>query len=173
MRPLLAAAVFLAAGAATAPPAWAAPPNDIIWDTPAPKNAPQNTPQNTPKSGDVSQDSTTPPGAGQPDKNGIIWDTPASANPAPAAQAAKPDANGIIWNAPPVKPASAPAASVPASAPKGPVLSPPGGRVAQTPPTAEGPCREFQTTIVIDGKSEPAHGTACQQADGTWRVVNK
>ena len=69
-----------------------------------------------------------------------------------------------------MKPAGAPAAPVPA--PKGQLLTPPGGGRAP-PPTADGPCREFQTTIVIDGKSEPAHGTACQQADGTWRVVNK
>src|SRR5262245_27922876 len=29
-------------------------------------------------------------------------------------------------------------------------------------------CREFQTTIVIDGRPQSAHGTACQQADGSW-----
>lgn len=33
-------------------------------------------------------------------------------------------------------------------------------------------CREFQTTIVIDGRPQSAHGTACQQEDGTWAVVN-
>ncbi len=32
-------------------------------------------------------------------------------------------------------------------------------------------CREFQTTIVIDGQPQSAHGTACQQPDGTWAVV--
>ncbi len=153
MRPLLAAAAFLAAGAATS--SWAAAPssapNDIIWDTPPAKaGAPKET-MTLPATGT----------AGQPDKNGIIWDTPApppAAKPGatPAASAAKPDANGITWNAPPVK-----------SAP---------GRLLPTPtatPTADGPCREFQTTIVIDGKREPAHGTVCRQADGTWRVVNK
>jgi hypothetical protein len=33
-------------------------------------------------------------------------------------------------------------------------------------------CREFQTTIVVDGRPQDAHGTACQQPDGTWQVVN-
>lgn len=33
------------------------------------------------------------------------------------------------------------------------------------------PCREYQTTVTIDGKTENAHGTACRQADGSWRVV--
>jgi hypothetical protein len=33
-------------------------------------------------------------------------------------------------------------------------------------------CREFQTTIVIDGRPENAFGTACLQPDGSWAVVN-
>jgi hypothetical protein len=33
-------------------------------------------------------------------------------------------------------------------------------------------CREFQTTIVIDGQPQSAHGTACQQPDGSWAVVH-
>jgi surface antigen len=32
-------------------------------------------------------------------------------------------------------------------------------------------CREFETTVEIDGKSETATGTACRSADGTWKVV--
>ena len=28
------------------------------------------------------------------------------------------------------------------------------------------------TTIVVDGRPEKAHGTACLQPDGTWQVVN-
>ena len=31
-------------------------------------------------------------------------------------------------------------------------------------------CREFQTTIVVDGISEQAYGTACRQPDGTWEI---
>lgn len=33
------------------------------------------------------------------------------------------------------------------------------------------PCREYQTTVTIDGKTERAYGTACRQPDGTWKVV--
>jgi surface antigen len=29
-------------------------------------------------------------------------------------------------------------------------------------------CRDYQTQIVIDGRLENAHGTACRRADGTW-----
>jgi surface antigen len=32
-------------------------------------------------------------------------------------------------------------------------------------------CREFQTSVTIDGKSEGAYGTACRQPDGSWKVV--
>lgn len=129
MRPVFAA--LLAVSAAAAPSAaWAAAPNDIIWDTPAPKDAP-------------SRKEPSPAAQGRPN-------TPA----------AQPDKNGIIWNAPPVK----------SPPPAGPLLTPPSA-AAQSP--AQDKCREFQTTIVIDGKREPAHGTVCQQADGTWRVVNK
>lgn len=33
-------------------------------------------------------------------------------------------------------------------------------------------CREYQTTVTVDGQVERAHGTACQQADGSWVIVN-
>lgn len=33
-------------------------------------------------------------------------------------------------------------------------------------------CREYQTTVVIEGKQDKAYGTACRQADGTWKIVN-
>ncbi|MBL6945455.1 MAG: glycine zipper 2TM domain-containing protein [Rhodospirillales bacterium] len=32
-------------------------------------------------------------------------------------------------------------------------------------------CREFQTTIVVDGEREQAYGTACQQPNGSWRIM--
>lgn len=38
--------------------------------------------------------------------------------------------------------------------------------------TAEGPCREYTTEVVIGGQSEIATGTACREADGSWRIVN-
>jgi surface antigen len=32
-------------------------------------------------------------------------------------------------------------------------------------------CREYQQEVTIGGKSETVVGTACRQADGSWRVV--
>jgi surface antigen len=32
-------------------------------------------------------------------------------------------------------------------------------------------CREFQQTITVGGNSENAYGTACLQADGSWKIV--
>ncbi len=32
-------------------------------------------------------------------------------------------------------------------------------------------CREYQQTIVIGGQTEQAHGRACRQEDGTWKIV--
>ena len=34
------------------------------------------------------------------------------------------------------------------------------------------PCRDYETTVTIDGKTETAIGRACRQADGTWKVIN-
>lgn len=33
-------------------------------------------------------------------------------------------------------------------------------------------CREYQTTVTIEGRQERATGTACRQPDGSWRVAN-
>lgn len=33
-------------------------------------------------------------------------------------------------------------------------------------------CRQFKQAVFIDGKAETAYGTACQNKDGTWTVVN-
>jgi surface antigen len=30
-------------------------------------------------------------------------------------------------------------------------------------------CRDFMTTVVVDGNEEEIDGTACKQADGTWK----
>jgi len=35
---------------------------------------------------------------------------------------------------------------------------------------ADGPCRDFETTTEIDGRKETLHGTACRQADGSWKT---
>ncbi len=34
------------------------------------------------------------------------------------------------------------------------------------------PCREYQHSVTIDGKTEQAYGRACRQADGSWQIVN-
>ena len=34
-------------------------------------------------------------------------------------------------------------------------------------------CREFYETVNIAGKSQDAYGIACQQPDGTWRIVQQ
>lgn len=35
--------------------------------------------------------------------------------------------------------------------------------------SASGPCRNYTMLAVIDGRNETINGTACRQADGTWR----
>ena len=32
------------------------------------------------------------------------------------------------------------------------------------------PCREYQQTVTIGGKTETAYGTACRDANGDWRI---
>ncbi len=32
-------------------------------------------------------------------------------------------------------------------------------------------CREYESTILVDGRQERAVGRACRQADGTWKIV--
>jgi len=32
-------------------------------------------------------------------------------------------------------------------------------------------CREYETTVTIDGRQEKATGQACRQADGSWKIV--
>lgn len=34
------------------------------------------------------------------------------------------------------------------------------------------PCREYITKALIDGKWQKAYGTACRNADGSWRIVS-
>jgi surface antigen len=33
-------------------------------------------------------------------------------------------------------------------------------------------CRDYNHTVVIDGRTEVARGTACRQPDGSWRLVS-
>jgi surface antigen len=34
-----------------------------------------------------------------------------------------------------------------------------------------GYCREFQTTVQVGGQVQNAYGTACRQADGSWKII--
>ena len=43
---------------------------------------------------------------------------------------------------------------------------------AVAPPPQQSHCREFQDTIVVDGKKQKAYGTACLQPDGSWKVID-
>jgi hypothetical protein len=128
----------------------------------------------TPPSGPIVWNDAPAPGASSatPDKNGIIWDTPGAPAVAPpssnstvtspvAPNASAPTKReSIIWDTPAQTGTGAP------GAPKT-LVPPPSTAGAQ----ANGDCREFQQTIVIDGRAQPAHGTACRQADGSWRVT--
>lgn len=73
------------------------------------------------------------------------------------------------------------AATRAASAPVGQQITwynPESGNQGTITPTREGrdssgsACREYQQTVTIGGKTERAYGTACKQADGSWKVIN-
>ncbi len=34
-----------------------------------------------------------------------------------------------------------------------------------------GPCREFTVNASVGGKTEQVYGTACRQADGSWKII--
>lgn len=56
--------------------------------------------------------------------------------------------------------------------------NPQSGHSGTVTPVAEGTdakgrvCREYKSTILVDGKEETVNGTACKQPDGTWSVSN-
>jgi surface antigen len=45
------------------------------------------------------------------------------------------------------------------------------GKTFSDPSTGEY-CREFQHTAKVSGKTQKLYGTACQQPDGTWKVIS-
>ena len=49
-------------------------------------------------------------------------------------------------------------------------LPPPAPPAAQDSSGAT--CREYETTVQVNGQWQPAYGTACLQPDGTWRMVH-
>ncbi len=40
----------------------------------------------------------------------------------------------------------------------------------QTLQTSNGPCRQYQVGIIIDGNKETGEGTACRRLDGYWDI---
>ncbi len=38
--------------------------------------------------------------------------------------------------------------------------------------STQGPCREYEASVEIDGHQETMVGDACRQADGTWKAIN-
>ena len=59
----------------------------------------------------------------------------------------------------------------------GPAHSPPAAAATPVqrvpaPSQPEPYCREYTREIVIDGETQTAYGTACMQADGSWRLIN-
>ncbi|HLN26020.1 MAG TPA: hypothetical protein VK558_18780 [Patescibacteria group bacterium] len=52
-----------------------------------------------------------------------------------------------------------------------PVVAPPAPAAASSAYRPDN-CREYQSTVTIGGAVQRTHGTACRQADGTWRIVN-
>jgi surface antigen len=67
------------------------------------------------------------------------------------------------------------------SAPVGETVSwnnPDSGHYGSYTPTRDGYsssgryCREYQQTVVVGGQQQSAYGTACQQPDGSWQVIN-
>lgn len=77
----------------------------------------------------------------------------------------------ITWNAPPEATPAEPATAPPGDTATDVTLRDKAPRDALDK-TAGGPCREFQETIMIDGKPQRAYGMACRQPDGTWKRVS-
>jgi hypothetical protein len=85
--------------------------------------------------------------------------------PPPAAYAPPPPGY-----APPPPPGYAPPPP-PGYAPPPP---PPAGYAPPAPPpgASTANCRPYESQTVIGGQPQTIHGTACQQPDGTWRIMN-
>ncbi|MDF2094896.1 RT0821/Lpp0805 family surface protein [Aquibaculum arenosum] len=56
--------------------------------------------------------------------------------------------------------------------------NPDSGNYGTVVPTRDGTnqsgqyCREYRTTVNVGGDVEEAYGTACQQSDGSWKIVS-
>ncbi|HLZ64635.1 MAG TPA: hypothetical protein VKQ29_00325 [Aliidongia sp.] len=68
----------------------------------------------------------------------------------------------VVYAPPPVAYAPPPVVYAPAPAP---------AAYAPAPAPAAQTCREYQSTIQVNGQPQQSYGTACLQPDGTWRIV--
>jgi hypothetical protein len=81
----------------------------------------------------------------------------------------------VYYAPPPVVVVPAPTATVApvTPAPTGSVTPAPTASVTPVPTGSADPqCQEYQTTTSVNGQSQPSHGTACRQPDGTWKIIN-
>lgn len=46
----------------------------------------------------------------------------------------------------------------------------PGQRIPSTDPNGTY-CREYQQTVTVGGRLQDSYGTACQQPDGSWKIL--
>lgn len=44
--------------------------------------------------------------------------------------------------------------------------------VSTKPDDPRGNCRDFESSVVIDGEEQQTTGRACKQPDGTWKIVS-
>ncbi len=108
-----------------------------------------------------------------------------------ALAAAQPAGAGWMWQhdrsdawGPPFMVYGPPVLVYPPTPPIMAYTSPQAGYVAQPAPLKAVPvsppfsdsaghyCREYRTTLTIGGRPQPRYATACQQPDGSWRLMN-
>ncbi|MBT3237590.1 MAG: glycine zipper 2TM domain-containing protein [Rhodospirillaceae bacterium] len=49
--------------------------------------------------------------------------------------------------------------------------NPDSGNSGTTTAKSDGECRDFESTVTIDGEEEMAIGRACRQSDGSWKII--
>lgn len=94
----------------------------------------------------------------------VIWFSPPPVvvRPAPPPVVYAPPPPGVVYVQPPPAIVYAPPPGAVSAQPAGPVYQAQNGQY----------CREYQSTVRVGGVVRPSYGTACQQPDGSWRIVN-
>lgn len=54
-----------------------------------------------------------------------------------------------------------------------PTTPPQESRVRTNRGTVNTVCREYQTTITVEGRQQQGYGTACRRSDGSWQLINR